>query len=110
MFFIYYFATWIGFPLYPEIFYIITMILQHIRIIVADAGFQPGGLLTQKSGELYPNEPPHLRNKNVNREVYRANVKEGLKGRGETKKARRRREEQRRRVGRKFRMEVGAND
>ena len=37
-----FFVSGVGFPLYPEIFYFITMILQHSRIIVGDAGFKPG--------------------------------------------------------------------
>ena len=40
-----------GFPLYPEILQYYTMILQRHRIIVGDAGFEPG-----TSGAL-PNEP-----------------------------------------------------
>ena len=38
----YFFVSGVGFPLYPEIFYFIyTMILQRIGIIVGDAGFEP---------------------------------------------------------------------
>ena len=41
-----------GFPLYPEFFlHYYTMILQRIRIVVGDAGFEPGPL-PQKSGAL----------------------------------------------------------
>ena len=47
-----FFASWVGFPLFPEILYFITIILQRIRIIVGDAGFEPGTYTT--------NEPPHL--------------------------------------------------
>ena len=36
-----FFASWVGFPLFPEILYFITIILQRIRIIVGDAGFEP---------------------------------------------------------------------
>ena len=43
-----------GYPLYLEILKYYTMILQRPRIIVGDAGFEPG----TKSGAL-PNEPPH---------------------------------------------------
>ena len=42
-----FFASGVGYPLYPESFCIITQwpcTLQHIRIIVADAGFEPGPL------------------------------------------------------------------
>ena len=42
LFFYIIFSSGVSFPLYPEIFYIITMILQRIRIIVGDAGFEPG--------------------------------------------------------------------
>ena len=45
-----------GFPLYPEIFFLLnnTMILKRIRIIVGEAGFEPGIFagLSQKSGAL----------------------------------------------------------
>ena len=37
-----FFALVVGFPLYYEIFYFITMILQRIKIIMGDAGFDPG--------------------------------------------------------------------
>ena len=37
-----FFTSGVGFPLYPEILYFITMILQHIRIIVGEAGYEPG--------------------------------------------------------------------
>ena len=46
--------------IYPEIFYFITMILiqQRIRIIVGEAGFEPG----TSAPEVWcaANEPPHL--------------------------------------------------
>ena len=41
LFFISFFASGVGFPLYPEIFYFITMILQRIRIIVGDPDSNP---------------------------------------------------------------------
>ena len=42
-FFLYIFmASGGGSPLYPEILQYCTMILQRIRIIVVDAGFEPG--------------------------------------------------------------------
>ena len=42
-FFLYIFlASGGGSPLYPEILQYYTMILQRIRIIVGDAGFEPG--------------------------------------------------------------------
>ena len=47
----FFFASLVGFPLYPEILQYYTMILQRHRIIVGDAGFEPG-----TSGAL-PNEP-----------------------------------------------------
>ena len=47
-----------GSPLYPEILQYCTMILQRIRIIVVDAGFEPG----TSAIEVWrtTNEPPHL--------------------------------------------------
>ena len=53
-----FFASWVGFPLYPEILYFITIILQRIRIIVGDAGFEP----KTSAPEVWcaTNEPPHL--------------------------------------------------
>ena len=41
-FFSSFFASGVGFPLYPEIYYFITIILQRIRIIVGEAGFESG--------------------------------------------------------------------
>ena len=52
-------ASEVGFPLYPEIFlHYYTMILQRIRIIVGDAGFEPGTSAPQVWCATY--EPPHL--------------------------------------------------
>ena len=53
-----FFASEVGFSLYPEIFYeyIITkyIILPHFRIIVGDDGFEPGTQpQPQKSDALY---------------------------------------------------------
>ena len=48
----FFFFSGVGFILYPEIFYLITMILQRIRIIVGDAGFESRDLCNQKSGPL----------------------------------------------------------
>ena len=47
-----------GFPPYPEILLYYTMILQCPRIIVVDAGFEPG----TSAPEVWraTNEPPHL--------------------------------------------------
>ena len=47
-----------GSPLYPEILQYNTMILQRIRIIAVDAGFEPG----TSAQEVWraTNEPPHL--------------------------------------------------
>ena len=47
-----------GSPLYPEILQYNTMILQCIRIIVVDAGFEP----RTSAPEVWraTNEPPHL--------------------------------------------------
>ena len=47
-----------GSPLYPEILQYCTMILQRIRIIVVDAGFEPGTSATEVWRTT--NEPPHL--------------------------------------------------
>ena len=49
-----FFASGVGFPLYPEIVYI----LQRFRIIVGDFGFEPG----TSAQEVWcaTNEPPHL--------------------------------------------------
>ena len=54
----FFFFSGVGFILYPEIFYLITMILQRIRIIVGDAGFESG----PSAPEVWcaTNEPPHL--------------------------------------------------
>ena len=47
-----------GSPLYPETLQYITMILQRIRIIAVDAGFETG----TSAPEVWraSNEPPHL--------------------------------------------------
>ena len=47
-----------GSPLYPEFLQYYTMILQRPRIIVGDAGFEPG----TSASEVWctSNEPPHL--------------------------------------------------
>ena len=43
LFLIFFFASGVGFPLFPEIFsFFYTVILQRIRIIVGDARFEPG--------------------------------------------------------------------
>ena len=42
-----FFVSGVGFPLYPEIFYFNTMILQRIRTIVGDAGFEHGTSATE---------------------------------------------------------------
>ena len=58
-FFLYIFlASGGGSPLYPEILQYYTMILQRIRIIVVDAGFEPG----TSALEVWRanNEPTHL--------------------------------------------------
>ena len=49
-----FFASGVGFPLYPEIFYTIhnETTVQCLRIIVGDAGFEPAGPLPQKSSAL----------------------------------------------------------
>ena len=60
-FFLYIFlASGGGSPLYPEILQYYTMILQRIRIIVVDAGVEPG----TSAPEVWraTNEPPHLHN------------------------------------------------
>ena len=57
-FVVYFLASGGGSPLYPEIFYSITMILQRIRIIVVDTGFEPGTTATEVWRTT--NEPPHL--------------------------------------------------
>ena len=57
-FFLYIFlASGGGSPLYPEILQYYTMILQRIRIIVVDAGFEP----ETSAPEVWraTNEPPH---------------------------------------------------
>ena len=41
-FFVYFLASGGGSPLYPEFLQYYTMILQRPRIIVGDAGFEPG--------------------------------------------------------------------
>ena len=53
----FFFFSGVSFILYPEIFYLITMILQRIRIIVGDAGFESG----TSAPEVWcaTNEPPH---------------------------------------------------
>ena len=54
-----FFASEVGFPICPEIFYtlyFITMILQCIRIIVGDAGLEPG--TSAKEVWCATNEPP----------------------------------------------------
>ena len=55
-----FFVLGVGFPFYPEIFYIsvFIMILQCIRIIVGDAGFEPGTSAPEVM--CVTNEPPHL--------------------------------------------------
>ena len=55
---IFFWASGGGSPLYPEILQYYTMILQRIRIIVVDAGFEPG----TSAPEVWraTNEPPHL--------------------------------------------------
>ena len=53
-----FFVSGVGFPLYPEIFYFNTMILQRIRTIVGDAGFEHGTSATEVW--CATNEPPHL--------------------------------------------------
>ena len=61
IFFLYIFlASSGGSPLYPEILQYYTIILQRIRIIVVDAGFEPG----TSAPEVWraTNEPPHLHN------------------------------------------------
>ena len=52
-------------PLNLKIVYIQydTMIPQRTRIIVGDAGIEPGTTAPQKSIELPMNEPPHLQRK-----------------------------------------------
>ena len=57
-----FFASWVGFPLFPEILYFITIILQRIRIIVGDAGFEP----KTSAPEVWcaTNEPPKLQVQN----------------------------------------------
>ena len=55
----FYFFSGVGFPLYPEFFLLYyTIILQRIRIIVGDAGFEPGN----SAPEVWcaTDEPPHL--------------------------------------------------
>ena len=61
-FVVYFLASGGGSPLYPEILQYYTMILQRIRIIVVDAGFEPG----TSAPEVWraTNEPPHLRSQN----------------------------------------------
>ena len=58
LFFHIFFVSGVGFPLYPEIFYIIsyTIILQRIRVIVGYAGFEP----ETSAVWCATNEPPHL--------------------------------------------------
>ena len=53
-----FFASGVGFPLYPEISFYFTMILQRYRIIVGDARFETG----TSAPEVWcaTNEPPHL--------------------------------------------------
>ena len=54
-----FFASGVGSPLYPEFFLLYyTIILQRIRIIVGDAGFEPGN----SAPEVWcaTDEPPHL--------------------------------------------------
>ena len=55
-----FFVSGVGFPFYPEISYIsvFTMILQCIRIIVGDAGFEHGTSAPEVM--CVTNEPPHL--------------------------------------------------
>ena len=52
-----------GFPLYPEFLQYDTMILHRPRIIVGDAGFEPG----TSASEVWraTNEPPHLHMKSA---------------------------------------------
>ena len=55
---LYFFYLGGGFPLYPEILQYYTIFLQRIRIIVVDAGFEPGTSATEVWRTS--NEPPHL--------------------------------------------------
>ena len=56
-------------PLLPEILQFYTMILQRLRIIVEDAGFEPGSSVlevwraTKEPPHLLGQEPPHLLSK-----------------------------------------------
>ena len=62
-FFVFFLASGGGSPLYPEILQYYTMILQRIRIIVVDAGFEPG----TSAPEVWraTNEPPHLQRHHI---------------------------------------------
>ena len=54
----FFFVSGVGAHLYPEFLHFYTMILQRIRIIMEDAGFEPG----TSAPEVWcsTNEPPHL--------------------------------------------------
>ena len=61
--FVFYCLGGIGFPLYPGIFSTVhTMILQRIKIIMGEAGFEPG--TSAPKAWCASNEPPHLQNAN----------------------------------------------
>ena len=60
---VYFFASGIGSPLYPEFSTLYTMILQRIKIIVGNAGFEPG--TSAPKVWCTTNEPPHLSSKKI---------------------------------------------
>ena len=58
-FFVYFLSSGGGSPLYPELLQYNTMILQRIRIIVFDAGFEPE--ISAPEVWCATNEPSHLK-------------------------------------------------
>ena len=57
---IFFFASGVGSPLCPWVLHYYTMILQRIRIIVGDAGFESGTSAPEAWYRYASNEPPHL--------------------------------------------------